>query len=142
VRTVQEIEAANAEFYAAFEALDLDRMGAVWADGPYAASVTCVHAGWPMLKGRAEVLRSWALILANTPYIQFVLTDVSVHPDGERAVVTCGENILTADEESEMGFLAAGTVVATNIFVRTAEGWKLWLHHGSPVLNQIEEEQE
>jgi ketosteroid isomerase-like protein len=142
MKTIAEVEAANAEFYAAFEALDLGRMSAVWADGSFATSVSCVHAGWPMLKGRGEVLRSWALIMANTPYIQFVLTDVAVHLDGERAVVTCGENILTADDESELGFLAAGTVVATNIFVRTPDGWKLWLHHGSPVLNQIGEEQE
>ena len=27
-----DVEAANAEFYAAFEALDLDRMAAIWAD--------------------------------------------------------------------------------------------------------------
>jgi ketosteroid isomerase-like protein len=139
---VKEIEAANAEFYAAFEALDLGRMAAVWADGPYAEGLTCVHAGWPMLKGRSEVLRSWALIMANTPYIQFVLTDVTIYADQERAVVTCGENILTADDETELGLLAAGTVVATNVFVRTPDGWKLWLHHGSPVLNQIGEEQE
>lgn len=135
-----EVEAANAEFYAAFEALDLDRMERVWADGALAGSVTCVHAGWPRLRGRSEVLRSWALIIANTTYIQFVLTDVEVSVDGDRAVVTCGENIITADGESEMGLLAAGTVVATNIFVRTDGVWRLWLHHGSPVLNQIGEE--
>lgn len=140
---VGEVEAANAEFYAAFEALDLDRMAAVWADGNYAASLACVHAGWPMLRGRGEILRSWALIMANTPYIQFVLTDVTVDVSGDRAVVTCGENILAADDDSAVGFLAAGSVVATNIFLRTDGGWKLWLHHGSPVLSQLgDEEQE
>jgi hypothetical protein len=25
-------------------------------------------------------------------------------------------------------------VVATNVFLHTGEGWKLWSHHGSPVL--------
>ena len=133
-----DVEAANAEFYAAFEALDLDRMAAVWAEDD---GIGCVHAGWPMLRGRTAVLRSWALIMANTPYIQFVLTDVAVQEFGDQAVVTCGENILTADDESEVGFLAAGSVVATNLFVRRDGEWRLWLHHGSPVLNQIEDDE-
>ena len=38
--------------------------------------VSCVHPGWPVLTGRGEVLRSYALIMANTEYIQFFLTDV------------------------------------------------------------------
>ncbi len=134
-----DVEAANAEFYAAFEALDLDRMAAIWADDD---GIGCVHAGWPLLKGRAAVLRSWALIMANTSYIQFVLTDVTVERFGEQAVVTCGENILTADDQSESGFLAAGSVVATNLFIRRDGAWRLWLHHGSPVLNQIEDDDE
>ncbi|KAB2350823.1 nuclear transport factor 2 family protein [Actinomadura rudentiformis] len=137
---VAALEEANAEFYAAFEAGDLDRMAALWADGPYAPSVTCVHPGWPMLRGRDEVLRSWALIMANTSYIQFVLTNVEADIHGDQAVVTCSENILTADEDTEAGFLAGGEVVATNIFVRADGAWRLLLHHGSPILNTAEEE--
>lgn len=135
--TVTDLEAANAEFYAAFEEGDFDRMSAVWADEPYAASVTCVHPGWPMLRGRDEILRSWALIMANTPYIQFVLTDVEAEIHGSQAVVTCSENILTADDDTETGLLAAGSVVATNVFLRVDGRWRLWLHHGSPVLNEF-----
>ncbi|MFC5754612.1 nuclear transport factor 2 family protein [Actinomadura rugatobispora] len=134
------LEEANAEFYAAFEAGDLDRMGAVWADGPYAAGVTCVHPGWSLLRGREEVLRSWALIMANTSYIQFVLTDVRTDVYGDQAVVTCKENILTADEGTEAGFLAGGSIVASNVFVRSGGEWRLLLHHGSPILNGAEEE--
>ena len=140
-RYVTTLEGANAEFYAAFEDLDLDRMNEIWADGPYEDTVTCVHPGWPMLRGRSEVLRSWALIMANTPYIQFVLTDVHCAVQGDQAVVTCGENMITADDESELGFLAAGPVVATNIFVRVEGKWRLLLHHGSPVLNQVEDDE-
>ncbi|GAA2405694.1 nuclear transport factor 2 family protein [Actinomadura vinacea] len=135
-----QLEEANAEFYAAFEAGDLDRMGAVWAEGPYAAAVTCVHPGWSMLRGRDEVLRSWALIMANTSYIQFVLTDVRTDVYGDQAVVTCKENILTADEDSDAGFLAGGSIVASNVFVRAGGEWRLLLHHGSPILNGAEEE--
>ncbi|MFC6879706.1 MULTISPECIES: nuclear transport factor 2 family protein [Actinomadura] len=133
-----DLEEAHAEFYAAFEEGDLDRMAAVWADGAYADGVSCVHPGWPMLRGRDEVLRSWALIMANTAYIQFVLTDVESDVYGDHAVVTCKENVLTADEGTEAGFLAGGSIVATNVFVRSDGAWRLLLHHGSPILNGAE----
>lgn len=137
-----DLEAANAEFYAAFEAGDLDRMSAVWADGPHAPSVSCVHPGWPLLRGREEVLRSWALIMANTPYIQFVLTDLRTEVHGDQALVTCAENILTVDDSEEAGgLMAGGSVVATNVFLRVGGEWRLLLHHGSPVLNQMEDEE-
>ncbi|GAA2265057.1 nuclear transport factor 2 family protein [Actinomadura sp. NPDC048955] len=137
-----DVDEVHAEFYAAFEAGDFDRMSAVWADGPYAEGVSCVHPGWTMLRGREAVLRSWALIMANTSYIQFVLTDVETDVYGDHAVVTCKENILTADEDTEAGFLAGGSIVATNVFVRTGGEWRLLLHHGSPVLNVVDAEEE
>lgn len=121
------LEAANAELYEAFESADLDRMAAVWDD---ADDVVCVHPGWPMLRGRSSVLRSWALIMANTNYIQFFLTDVVASVAGEVAVVTCTENILTAvsDESGD------SRGVATNVFRRRDDGWRLWVHHASPVI--------
>jgi ketosteroid isomerase-like protein len=137
-----DVDEVHAEFYAAFEAGDFDRMSAVWADGQYAEAVSCVHPGWTMLRGRDAVLRSWALIMANTSYIQFVLTDVETDVYGDHAVVTCKENILTADEDTETGFLAGGSIVATNVFVRAGGEWRLLLHHGSPVLNVVDAEEE
>lgn len=127
--------AANAEFYAAFEAADLDRMHAVWDDEE---NVTCVHPGWQLLRGRGRVMRSWALIFANTPYIQFFLTDVRADVAGEVAVVTCSESILTSvgDDTGD------ATVAATNVFVRRDGSWRLRVHHGSPVaaINERQEE--
>jgi ketosteroid isomerase-like protein len=139
---VSAVETVHAEFYAAFESADLDRMGLVWADGVHADDVVCVHPGWPLLRGRGKVLRSWALIMANTPYIQFVLTDMQVRVSGDQAVITCSENIITASEESASAFTAGGRVVTTNAFLRTDDGWRLWLHHGSPVLNQREDDED
>ncbi|WP_345116570.1 nuclear transport factor 2 family protein, partial [Streptomyces drozdowiczii] len=129
---IQAVEAANSRFYSAFETGDLDLMHTVWADGDYAEGVTCVHPGWPMLRGRDEVLRSWALIMANTPYIQFVLTEVRTELRGGFAFLTCEENILTADDTAD-GFLAGGSVVSTKVFVKEEGEWRLWVHHGSPV---------
>jgi ketosteroid isomerase-like protein len=131
------VQEANAELYAAFETADLDRMERLWVSGPYAASAVCVHPGWPALRGRDKVLRSWAVIMANTSYIQFFLTDVEVELAGDLAVVSCAENILTSvGDETEVpsAALAGGKVVATNVFRRTDGRWRLWLHHGSPVL--------
>jgi ketosteroid isomerase-like protein len=130
---VQEVEAANAELYAAFEAGDIDRMSAVWADSD---DIVCIHPGGPILRGRGLVLRSWSVIMANTAYIQFFLTDVEIGIIGDAAVVTCAENILTAtpDDADAGSFMHPGRVVATNVFRRTREGWRLLLHHGSPVI--------
>jgi hypothetical protein len=30
--------------------------------------------------------------------------------------------------------LSGGRVAATNVFRRTASGWRLWVHHSSPVI--------
>nr|WP_063761283.1 nuclear transport factor 2 family protein [Streptomyces sp. NRRL B-1347] len=103
-----------------------------------AAAISCVHPGWPVLTGRGEVLRSYALIMANTEYIQFFLTDVRVSVAGDTALVSCTENILSGGpaprEGDELGPLVGQLVVATNVFRRTSDGWKLWSHHASPVL--------
>ena len=131
------VERANQAFYDAIENSDLDALEAVVLTGPLAESVTAVHPGWPVLRGRGEVLRSYALIMAGTEYIQFFLTDVEVAVDGDAALVSCTENILTggpAEEDGSAGSLVGGLVVATNVFRRNAEGWRLWSHHGSPVL--------
>ncbi|MFC4533725.1 nuclear transport factor 2 family protein [Sphaerisporangium dianthi] len=139
--THAEIEKLNEAFYTAIEGGDLDRMTEIWAEDDDDRVAMCVHPGWPMLTGRAEVLRAWALIMANTPYIQFVLTDVRTTVIGDVAVVTCAENILTAADTEDATF-AAGRVVATNTFVRTGGGWRLWFHHGSPVLQSDGDEEE
>ena len=150
---VDAVEAANTALYDAFETGDIDLMGALWLDDgglDDSDEVTCVHPGWAPVRGRGSVLRSWSMIMANTAYIQFFLTDVQVQVSGDIAVVTCGENILTGmdgsgetgdtdDDQSAPGF-AGGRAVATNIFRRTGDGWRLWVHHASPVLTSPAED--
>jgi ketosteroid isomerase-like protein len=133
---VDAVTAANAELYAAFEEGDVDRMEAIWDE---AEDVSCIHPGWPLLRGRARVLRSWSVIMANTNYIQFFLTGVHVVIDADVAVVTCEENILTAVADPDGGLSQSAKVVSTNVFRRRDDGWRLWLHHGSPVLAPSEE---
>ncbi|WP_256987108.1 nuclear transport factor 2 family protein [Streptomyces sp. BR123] len=120
---------------------DFDAMSALWLED----EVSCVHPGWPVLSGRGEVLRSYALIMSHTEYIQFFLTDTKVAVIGDTALVTCTENILSggpAGDGGELGPLVGQLVVATNVFRRTSEGWRLWSHHGSPVLTESDEDEE
>ncbi|WP_019549267.1 nuclear transport factor 2 family protein [Streptomyces sulphureus] len=142
---IEAVEAANTALYQAVEEGDLEALSALWLED----GVTVVHPGWPVLSGRAEVLRSYALIMANTEYIQFFLTDVEVSVQGDTALVSCTENILSSGPEDEDGAspLVGGLVVATNVFRHTTPdpaagdegGWRLWSHHGSPVLVENEE---
>jgi len=128
---IEAVLAANAELYAAFEHGDVDRMEAVWDD---ADDVRCVHPGWPLVTGRSRVLRSWSVIMANTSYIQFFLTAVDPSIDGDLAVVTCEENILTSVADPDGTLSESALVVSTNVFRRRGGRWRLWVHHGSPVL--------
>ncbi len=132
----QAVLAANSEFYAAFESGDLDAMTGLWVPEGHAV---CIHPGWSPVVGAAAVRRSWAVIMANTPYIQFILTDVDVTVIGDVASVTCTENVLSADAETPTDGFAGGKAVTTNVFRRTVQGtenaWRLWIHHASPVLS-------
>ncbi|WP_411083914.1 nuclear transport factor 2 family protein [Streptomyces sp. cmx-18-6] len=139
---IAEVEAANTAFYEALERGDHEELSGLWLPGED-LTVSCVHPGWPVLSGRGDVLRSYALIMENTEYIQFFLTDVTVAMTGDTALVTCTENILSggpAEEGDALGPLVGQLVVATNVFRRTPEGWKLWSHHGSPVLADGDDE--
>jgi uncharacterized protein (TIGR02246 family) len=126
------VVAVNEEFYRAFEAADLDAMRDLWVDD---GETLCVHPGALPVRGTSAINRSWALIMANTPYIQFFLTDVETSVLGDVASVTCTENVLTAADSVEEGAFTGAKAVATNVFVRTADGWRLWIHHASPVVS-------
>jgi ketosteroid isomerase-like protein len=152
---IEQVELANTAFYEALERGDFETVSSLWlaplettaddieGEGPV---VSCVHPGWPVLNGRGEVLRSYALIMANTEYIQFFLTDVHVSVTGDTALVTCTENILSGgpapEDSDELGPLVGQLVVATNVFRRTVDGWKLWSHHASPVLAESGEDED
>ena len=129
---LEAVTAVNQAFYEAFETADVERMSSVWDDRDPEALV-CVHPGWPALRGRAQVLRSWSAVMATTDYVQFVLSDVQVSIEGDTAVVSCTENVLTSVAD-----MNGGTVVATNVFRRRPGGWRLTVHHGSPVLGELD----
>jgi ketosteroid isomerase-like protein len=123
---VIEILEANAAFYRAFESMDFETMAAIWNKD---SSDVCIHPGWEILHGWDEVRESWRAIFASATYIRFELTEVEVIRLGEFARVTCVENLYTVNE----GSTSHARVAATNLWLLTAQGWRLNLHHGSPM---------
>lgn len=119
------VRAANRAFYDAFEARDLDAMSDVWE---HADRVSCTHPGWRTLHGWGAVSASWFALFGGPSPLQFILTDEVVAVAGDAAWVTVDENLIGPD--------GGGTVAAVNLFLRTAEGWRLVAHHGSPVAPQ------
>lgn len=132
------VQAANAAFYAAFEARDLDAMSDCWERSERAA---VVHPGWPPQHGWARVLTTWDMIFANPQSMHCIVTDERIDVIGHVAVVTCEEQLLqefgAADHDAD---LASARVAATNVFVRDGDTWKMILHHGSPVYPHDEPE--
>jgi ketosteroid isomerase-like protein len=133
-RETELVIATNEAFYTALEAADLDALERLWVDD----AAICIHPGLTPIHGRKAVLRSWAAILAATPYLQFVLTDVVIEMRDGTAVITCTENLLSAADGMPETVFAGGHAVATNVFRRDGDRWRLWVHHASPVQRRDE----
>jgi len=128
---VIEILEANAAFYRAFESMDFETMASIWNKDE---SDICIHPGWEILHGWDEVRESWRAIFASATYIRFDLTEVEVARIGDVARVTCVENLYTVNE----GATSHARVAATNLWLLTPGGWRLSLHHGSPMAHLVE----
>lgn len=134
----QAVLAAHQGVYDAIEAGDIDLMRSLWVDDP---STLCVHPGAEPVRGTSAVLRSWSVVMANTGYIQFILTDVTIaSPHDDLAVVSCTENVLAEAEGEPVDSFAGGKAVATSTFLRRDGQWRLWVRHASPVATPAEEE--
>lgn len=121
--TPQDAEAA---FYEAFEKADLDAMMAVWADDD---EIVCVHPGGPRIHGVAQVREAWRQVFANANvhwHIQLVqrhvITGVSL------AMHSVYEQLSIVGEPHQIAPL-----IATNVYQRTARGWRIVVHHASVV---------
>ena len=114
---------AESAFYAAFEAADTDGMMNLWADDD---TITCIHPGGTRLVGRAEISESWRQIFANPMRLRFRVSHRHALTDEGVAVHSVQEEI---EIEGRNG--VAAVVAATNVFVLTDGGWRLWMHHAS-----------
>lgn len=115
----------NAAFYRAVEELNLAAMERLWVHEPW---VRCIHPGWDLLLGWDVVRQSWEQIFSGTRWIRVIPTAVDVQVLGEVGVVGCAENI-TASNDGDVGVAVAQ---ATNLFLLTTDGWRIFHHHSSP----------
>jgi ketosteroid isomerase-like protein len=124
--TIPDVLDANGAFYRAFAGRDLDAMDAVWAS---AAPVACVHPGWDALRGRDAVMQSWRAILSGPRSPEIGCSHAFAQVLGDTALVICREHV------------AGGQLVATNVFVREANGWKLVHHQASPLASEDDDDE-
>jgi ketosteroid isomerase-like protein len=117
-------EACEAAFYAAFERCDAVAMMAVWAER---APLLCIHPSGPALTTREAVAQSWERIFRGAGRVRFELSGHLVCEGADVAVRSLRENIHFGPE---LG--AVSVVLATNVYVRENDGWKMSVHHASP----------
>ena len=120
--TPQDAEAA---FYEALERGDYDAMATVWAEDE---DILCVHPGGPRLRGSDEVLSQWKRIFEGGQRLQLRITHQVVISGMLFAVHSVQENITIEGEGP-----TPQSVVATNVYQRIGAGWRMIVHHASPV---------
>ena len=119
--TAQDAENA---FYEALERGDLEAMMAVWAEDE---DIICVHPTGPRLFGQDQVRESWAKIFAGGTGPRVHITQQVAVTGMMIAVHSLHENF-TLEGEARTQV----PVVATNVYLRTAAGWRMIVHHASP----------
>jgi ketosteroid isomerase-like protein len=119
-------------FYDALQSADLEKLMACWADDD---ELVCVHPSGPRLIGLAAIraafdamfskgsIRAWPEAVLKVESLAS-----SVHNVRERI------EVLT-DEGPRQVF-----VVATNVYHKTAQGWRMVAHHASPGADQEAQE--
>jgi ketosteroid isomerase-like protein len=115
--------AANDAFYWAFVAGDALRMDLLWAGLP---GDTCIHPGAEALIGAMNVQDSWRRMFSSGERLSIRVADVRVDVSGSVGRVTLVENV-----SARGGLRLVARVACTNLFVRTDDGWRMTLHHGS-----------
>ena len=124
---IQDVQAANAAFYRAFEKKDIAAMTAVWSQG---TGSLCVHPGRSPLKGWNAIRPSWEQIFKNTAYLEIDVVLIATELSGNLAYVVVTENLLQVVQGRRINAQS----LATNLFERMGGNWLLIHHHGSPIM--------
>jgi ketosteroid isomerase-like protein len=112
-------------FYQAFEARDLDAMMATWAEDE---DIVCVHPGGTRLVGYDAVRQGWEQLFAGDNRLAFRLEQVVVIETIGLAMQSVVEHITVGKDGN-----SRGVAVCTNVFLRTPYGWRMVMHHASPM---------
>ena len=118
--TPQDAETA---FYDALERADLDGMMAIWAEDE---EVLCTHPDGERMAGFSAVRESWRQVFSSGSRASVRLSD-QVHRQGILlALHSMHEHYSVPGEEA-----ARPPVIASNAYVRGAQGWHLLSRHAS-----------
>ena len=110
-------------FYDAFQRCHLEDMMSVWAEDD---NIVCIHPGGPKLCGVEAVRESWEQVFKNQPDWDFRLSNGQCIEDELLSIHQVQENIYNQGQMQ-------GAVIATNLFHYTSLGWRMMLHHASPL---------
>ncbi|MEO8136354.1 MAG: nuclear transport factor 2 family protein [Betaproteobacteria bacterium] len=116
-------EDAARAFYDAFERSDIEAMMEVWADDD---EIYCIHPGGPRNVGPVAVRSAWAEIFSTRARLKFQLEQPLLVVGGSLAVQSVLEYLQINDEPA-----MRGPALATNIYTRTARGWRILAHHAA-----------
>lgn len=124
-----DIEAA---FYEALQNGDIDKLMACWADED---DILCVHPGGPRLIGAGAIRASFDAMFANGR--------IRAWPERVHKTESMASSVHSVIERIEV-LTPEGPreafVTATNVYHKTAQGWRLVAHHASP--GSVQEMQE
>jgi ketosteroid isomerase-like protein len=116
-----EVEAA---FYQALQNADLEKLMTCWADED---DIVCIHPGGPRVVGAVAIRATFAAMFANG--------SIRAWPERVRKTVSVASAVHNLIEKVEV-LTPEGPrqawVIATNVYHRTAQGWRLVAHHASP----------
>ncbi|HPU52841.1 MAG TPA: nuclear transport factor 2 family protein [Burkholderiaceae bacterium] len=118
-------EAAEEAFYDAMQRGDVEDMIELWAEDE---DVTCVHPNGPRLVGIDAIRTVFEHIFANGG-VSLRTRDLRIHRSAVIAVHNLIEQVAVAGRDGSQMLDCS----ATNVFMKTANGWRLVLHHSSPV---------
>lgn len=112
------------QFYQALQRGDIERLMAVWSDDE---EITCVHPGGPRVVGAGAIRAAFESIFVNGA--------VDARPEKVRRLQTHACAVHSVLEHIHL-MTAEGPqsawVVATNVYLKTTQGWRLVAHHASP----------
>lgn len=119
--SADDIEAA---FYEALQSADVDKLMTCWADED---EVICVHPGGPRVVGAAAIRAAFDAMFANG--------SIRAWPERLRKVESLSSAVHSVLERIEV-MTPEGPwhawVIATNVYHKTAQGWRMVAHHASP----------
>ncbi len=114
----------EASFYEALQTGDIERLMACWADDD---EIVCVHPGGPRVVGTGAIRATFEAIFSNG--------SIRAWPEQVRkveALASVVHNVLERVEVLMEGGPAHAYVLATNVYHKTAQGWRMVAHHASP----------